>query len=378
MMRKRQYDYLIVGSGLFGATFAYMARQSGKSCLVIDSRPHTGGNVYCTEVEGITVHSYGPHVFHTSDKTVWDFVCGFVNFNSFRLCPLANYHGEIFNLPFNMNTFRQMWNSVTPEEANAVIERQRFRGVVTNLEEQALSMVGEDVYRKLISGYTEKQWGRSCCELPPFIIRRLPVRLVYDNSYFDDPYQGVPVDGYNTLVDKLLEGIETRTSVNFFEGLYRCWRDVAHELVYTGKIDDYFHRCLGRLAYRSLRFETQVASIPNSQGVAIMNFTDRETPYTRIIEHKHFVCFGNDVYANPKTVITREYPDCYADGKEAYYPINDGTNNTIYRNYMELAKGERNVIFGGRLAEYAYYDMDKTIASALAAWEKSSVVREYT
>ena len=369
MKKLEKYDYLIVGSGLFGATFARLARDAGKTCLVIDRRSHAGGNVRCERVENIEVHSYGPHIFHTNDREVWNFVNRFVSFNRFTLSPIANYRGELYNLPFNMNTFHRMWGVNTPEEALMMIEEQRYKGEVTNLEEQALSLLGKDIYEKLIRGYTEKQWGRACRELPSFIIRRLPVRLTYDNNYFNDPYQGIPIGGYNQLVDGLLEGCEVRTDTDFFDGLHENWRDIADKLVYTGKIDDFYGCRYGKLQYRSLRFETEVLDTPNYQGVALMNFTDAETPYTRIIEHKHFEAFGDEVYANPKTVITREYPMEYVPGKsEPYYPINDERNTLLYQEYRELAAKERDVIFGGRLAEYRYYNMDQVIARAMEVW----------
>ena len=371
----QKYDYLLVGSGLFGATFAHLAHQQGKTCLVIDRRSHIGGNVYCKKVEDINVHQYGPHIFHTKNKEVWDFVSQFVSFNRFTLNTMANYKGELYNLPFNMNTFHQMWGVNTPAEAREMMESQRYKGEVSNLEKQALSLVGKDIYEKLIKGYTEKQWGRDCKDLPSFIIRRLPVRLTYDNNYFNDPYQGIPVGGYNTLVEALLEGSEVRTDCDFFgSGLRNEWRNIADMLVYTGKIDDFYDCRFGRLEYRSLRFETEVMDMPNNQGMALMNFTDRETPYTRIIEHKHFEVFGDAVYDNPKTVITREYPMEYNPSKgEPYYPVNDERNTKLYARYRELAEQERDVIFGGRLAEYKYYDMDQVIASAMLAFNNFSV-----
>lgn len=369
MKKLDKYDYLIVGSGLYGATFARLAREAGKACLVIDRRSHVGGNVHCERVENINVHGYGPHIFHTRDKKVWSFINRFTSFNRFTLCTIANYHGELYNLPFNMNTFHQMWNVNTPEEALAKIEIQRYKGKITNLEEQALSLVGMDIYKKLIRGYTEKQWGRACRELPSFIIRRIPVRLTYDNNYFNDPYQGIPIGGYNKLMEGLLEGCDVRTDTDFFDGLYENWRDIADKLLYTGKIDDFYGCRYGRLQYRSLRFETEVLDHPNDQGVAIMNFTDTTTPYTRIIEHKHFETFGDEMYDNPKTVITREYPINYVPSKsEPYYPINDERNSQLYGRYRKLAARERDVIFGGRLAEYRYYNMDQVMARAMEAW----------
>lgn len=367
------YDYLIVGSGLFGATFARLATDSGKRCLVIDKRPHTGGNVYCKKVEGINVHQYGPHVFHTSDRKVWEFVNRFVAFNRFTLMTMANYKGQLYNLPFNMNTFYSMWGVKTPQEAHAKIEMQRgnVRGT-TNLEEQAISLVGRDLYEILIKGYTEKQWGRPCIELPSFIIRRLPIRFTYDNNYFNDAYQGIPIGGYVVLIKKLLEGIDVKTGVDFFNGLEYEWMSIAKELVFTGKLDDFYHKRYGELQYRSLKFEHEIIETPNYQGIAIMNYTDCETPYTRIVEHKHFEMMGYDVYKNPVTVVSREYPQIYNPESEAYYPINDTKNNTRYEKYQKLAKMEKYVIFGGRLADYKYYDMDDTIAQAIKCWEKQN------
>ena len=365
------YDYLIVGSGLFGATFAYQAKKAGKSCLVIDKRPHLGGNVFCEQVKGIHVHTYGAHIFHTSNKEVWDFVNGLVPFNRFTNSPVANYKGELYNLPFNMNTFRQMWGVRTPEEAAARIDEQigDWRLKIgnrepQNLEEQALMLVGRDIYEKLIKGYTEKQWGRPCTELPAFIIRRLPLRFVYDNNYFDDPYQGIPEGGYNALIEKLLEGIYTRVNCDFF-----AHRDeltaLVDTVIYTGPIDQFYDYRFGKLQYRTVRFETETLDTPNYQGNAVINYTDRETPFTRIIEHKHFEAFGSAVYDNPKTVISREYSTEWQPGMEPYYPINDARNTDLYRQYKALADKEKNVLFGGRLAEYKYYDMAPTIEQAL-------------
>ena len=364
---QQKYDYLIVGSGLFGATFAFLARQAGKSCLVIDKRSHIGGNVYCENIEGINVHKYGPHIFHTKSREVWDFVNQFVDFNRFTLNTIANFRGELYNLPFNMNTFHQMWGVNTPVEAMEIIRNQRFDGEVTNLEEQAISLVGKDIFEKLVKGYTEKQWGRDCKDLPSFIIRRLPVRLTYDNNYFNDPYQGIPIGGYNRLVDALLEGCEVRMNCDFFDsGLSKEWCNIADKLVYTGKIDDFYDCCFGALEYRSLRFETETLDMPNYQGVALMNFTDRETPFTRIIEHKHFEKFGDEVYAHSKTIITREYPMTYVPNQgEPYYPVNDERNSIIYAKYQKLSSAEKNVIFGGRLADYTYYNMDQVIERAM-------------
>lgn len=368
-MRSLKYDYLIVGSGLFGATFARLATDRGKRCLVVDKRPHLGGNVHCEEMHGIQVHWYGPHIFHTSNREVWEFVNRFVQFNRFTLNPKANYKGEIYSLPFNLNTFHEMWKTVTPTEVMEQIETQRYRGEIHNLEEQAQSLVGYDVYERLVKGYTEKQWGRPCRELPAFIIRRLPVRMTYDNNYFNDTYQGIPIGGYNPLIEGLLQGCDIRKGVDFFSGLDREWRNIADKLVYTGRIDEFYRYRHGRLQYRSLRFEHETVECPNYQGVALMNYTDRETPFTRIIEHKHFETFGEAVYDNPRTVITREYPVEQADRNEAYYPINDERNNTIYQAYRQLAEREQDILFGGRLAEYRYYDMDGVIASAMRGVE---------
>lgn len=365
----KPYDYLIVGSGLFGATFARLATDRRKRCLVIDKRPHLGGNVRCEEVHGIQVHWYGPHIFHTSNREVWEFVNRFVQFNRFTLMTVANNQGKLYNLPFNMNTFYRMWGTTTPAEAMERIEAQRYRGEVHNLEEQALALVGRDIYERLVKGYTEKQWGRPCRELPAFIIRRLPVRMTYDNNYFNDTYQGIPIGGYNPLIEGLLQGCDIRKGVDFFSGLDREWRSIADKLVYTGRIDEFYRYRHGRLQYRSLRFEHETVECPNYQGVALMNYTDRETPFTRIIEHKHFETFGEAVYDNPRTVITREYPVEQADGNEAYYPINDERNNAIYQAYRQLAEREQDILFGGRLAEYRYYDMDGVIASAMRGVE---------
>ena len=367
----REYDYLIVGSGLFGATFAYKAKQAGKKCLVIDKRAHLGGNVFCDSIEGIHVHTYGAHIFHTSDKEVWDFVNSLVPFNRYTNCPVANYKGELYNLPFNMNTFYRMWGVRTPEEAKAKIEEQRAEVAAKlngrepqNLEEQALLLVGKDIYEKLIKGYTEKQWGRPCTELPAFIIRRLPLRFVYDNNYFNDPYQGIPIGGYNALIEKLLEGSDIRVNCDFFAHREEL-EALAETIVYTGPIDQFYNYRFGQLQYRTVRFETEVLDTPNHQGNAVINYTDRETPYTRIIEHKHFESFGQAVYDNPKTVVSREYSTEWTPGMEPYYPVNDDRNSALYAQYKALAEKETNVLFGGRLAEYKYYDMAPTIEQAL-------------
>lgn len=373
---KNRYDYLIVGSGLFGATFAYKAKQAGKKCLVIDKRPQLGGNVYCEEIEGINVHKYGAHIFHTSNKEVWDFVNSIVEFNRYTNSPVANYKGRLFNLPFNMNTFYQMWGVVTPEEALAKIEEQkaealnrmRDEGIVEprNLEEQALTLIGKDIYEKLIKEYTEKQWGRSCTDLPAFIIKRLPIRMVYDNNYFSDNYQGIPIGGYNKLIDGLLAGVDSKTGVDFFHSEYRNWHEYADKLVYTGPLDEYFGYSLGKLDWRTVSFKTRIENMSNYQGNAVINYTSHEAPYTRVIEHKHFEMFGQDVYKCPKTVVSEEYSTEYKYGMEPYYPVNDERNNHLAEQYRALAAGEKNVIFGGRLAEYKYYDMAPVIEKALS------------
>lgn len=362
----KQYDYLIVGSGLFGATFAYFARKQGKKCLVIDKRPHLGGNVYCENIEGINVHKYGAHIFHTSNKEVWDFVNSIVEFNRYTNSPVANYKGRLYNLPFNMNTFYQMWGVVTPEEAQAKIDEQRVEAMARmqadgvseprNLEEQAQVLIGKDIYERLIKGYTEKQWGRKCADLPAFIIKRLPVRLVFDNNYFNDKYQGIPIGGYNKLIDGLLYGIETKTGADFFNDR-TYWESLADKIVFTGKIDEFYGYCFGKLNYRTVRFEQETLDTPNYQGNAVVNYTERNVPYTRIIEHKHFEMFGQEVYNCPKTVISKEYSTEWHDGMEPYYPVNDAANTALYAKYKELADSETDVIFGGRLAEYKYYDM---------------------
>lgn len=366
--------YLIVGSGLFGAVFAYQAHKAGKRCLVIDRRPHLGGNIYCEKVEGVNVHRYGAHIFHTSNKQVWEFVNSIVEFNRYTNSPVARYRDELYNLPFNMNTFNRMWGVKTPDEAVAKIEEQKAEAVAKmnaegvteprNLEEQALMLVGKDIYERLIKGYTEKQWGRDCRDLPASIIRRLPVRLVFDNNYFNDPYQGIPIGGYNLLIERLLEGIETRVGVEFAT-LRDHWREMAGKLVYTGPIDEYFDYCYGNLQYRTVKFETEVLDTPNYQGNAVVNYTERDVPYTRVIEHKHFEMFGKEVYDVSKTVVSREYSTEWKLGMEPYYPVNDDKNSALYQLYRNLAEKEEGVIFGGRLAEYKYYDMDKVIEQAL-------------
>lgn len=357
----KRYDYLIVGSGLFGAVFAHEAKEHGKRCLVLERRSYKGGNIYCENRDGINIHAYGGHIFHTSNKEIWDYASQFVEFNNYINSPVANYKGELYNLPFNMNTFHEMWGVITPQQAADKIAEQR--AVITheprNLEEQAISLVGTDIYEKLIKGYTEKQWGRPCTELPAFIIRRLPVRYTYDNNYFNDRYQGVPVGGYNVLVDGLLEGIEVKTDIDYLKDRQH-WNSFADRIIYTGAIDEYFDYCYGELEYRGLRFELERHEISNYQGVAAVNYTDREIPYTRIIEHKHFE-FG----IQPVTYITKEYPASWKRGEEAYYPVNDKKNQDLYQKYAERARDEESVIFGGRLGEYKYYDMDKVIASAL-------------
>lgn len=356
------YDYLIVGSGLFGSVFAHEMHKKGKSCLVLERRPHVGGNIYCENKDGINIHTYGAHIFHTSNKKVWDYVNQFVEFNNYVNSPVANYKGELYNLPFNMNTFTKMWGVVTPKEAAEKIAQQRAEAGITdpkNLEEQAISLIGTDIYTKLIKGYTEKQWGRSCKELPAFIIKRLPVRYTFDNNYFNDRYQGIPVGGYNKLIEGLLAGIEVRTGVDYLKHRDE-YKGMAKRIVYTGPIDEYFGYKLGTLEYRGLRFETERLEEENHQGVAVMNYTDRETPWTRIIEHKHFE-FGTQ----PVTYVTKEYPADWQPGEEAYYPVNNARNQSLYEQYAALAQNEQNVIFGGRLAEYKYYDMDDVVESAL-------------
>lgn len=357
-------DYLIVGSGLFGATFAHLATMHGKKCLVIDKRPHLGGNVYCENIEGINVHKYGAHIFHTNNKEVWDFVNSIVEFNRYTNSPVANYKGKLYNLPFNMNTFYQMWGVTTPAEAQAKIDEQKAEAIAAlngrepqNLEEQALTLVGKDIFYTLIKEYTEKQWGRKCTELPAFIIKRLPVRMVFDNNYFNDKYQGIPIGGYNKLIEGLLEGVECKTDIDFFKSKYKDWRKYADKLVYTGAIDEFYDYKYGKLDWRTVAFKTRVEDTPNYQGNAVVNYTSHAEPYTRIIEHKHFEMFGQDVYNYPKTVVSEEFSTEYKDGMEPYYPVNDERNNTLADQYRILAAQEKNVIFGGRLAEYKYYDM---------------------
>ena len=372
-----KYDYLIVGAGLFGSVFAHCATKHGERCLVIDKRPHLGGNLFCDKVEGINVHKYGPHIFHTSNKEVWNFVNSIVEFNRFTESPVAFYKGKAYNLPFNMNTFSQMWGVLTPDEAQQKIAEQRkeMEGKTpTNLEEQAISLVGRDIYERLIKGYTEKQWGRKCTELPPFIIKRLPVRFVYDNNYFNDSYQGVPIGGYNKLIDGLLKGCDTMVNVDFFEERKRSNSQFSilnsqfDQIVFTGKIDEFYDYQFGKLEYRTVRFEHEILNTPNYQGLAQINYTDAAIPYTRIIEHKHFESFAADVEKNPKTVISREYSVEWEEGMEPYYPINDDKNHAILEKYQELAQKESSVIFGGRLAEYKYYDMAPIVEKVLNMW----------
>lgn len=363
----RQYDYLIVGAGLFGATFAHQAIKQGRKCLVIDKRNHLGGNLYCEKMEGINVHKYGAHIFHTSNKEVWDFVNSIVPFNRYTNSPIANFHDKLYSLPFNMNTFYQMWGVTTPEEAKAKIEEQKAEALAKmekegileprNLEEQGLCLVGKDIYETLIKEYTEKQWGRKCCDLPAFIIKRVPVRFIFDNNYFDDSYQGVPIGGYNKLIYGLLEGADCEIDTDFFESKYHDWRRYAKRLVYTGPLDAYFGFCYGKLDWRTVRFRTRVVNTPNYQGNAVVNYTSHDKPYTRIIEHKHFEMFGRMIYDCPNTVISEEYSAEYKEGMEQYYPVNNERNNQLAEKYRVLASAERDVLFGGRLAEYKYYDM---------------------
>ena len=386
---EKQYDYLIVGAGIYGATFACMAHRQGKRCLVIDKRNHLGGNIYCENIEGINVHKYGAHIFHTSNKKVWDFVNSIVEFNRYTNSPIANYKGKQYNLPFNMNTFYQMWGVLTPAEAQAKIEEQRQEALAKmkadgvteprNLEEQAQLLIGKDIYEILIKGYTEKQWGRKCSELPAFIIKRLPVRFVHDNNYFNDRFQGIPIGGFNKLIDGLLEGVDVLTNVNFFDcnrqydeklGIYNVQSKVFNvqcpKILYTGKLDEYFDYCFGKLEYRTVRFEEEILDMPNYQGNAVMNFTDAEVPYTRIIEHKHFEMFGDEVYKCPKTVISREYSAEWKDGMEPFYSVNDEKNMSLYQQYLDIANQEPNLILGGHLAEYKYYDIAPIIEKVMS------------
>lgn len=376
MIRKFQaksnhYDYLIIGSGLYGATFAYFAHKAGKKCLVIDKRVHIGGNIYCENIDEIHVHKYGAHIFHTSNKKVWDFVSQFAAFNRYTNSPVANYHGKLFNLPFNMNTFYKMWGVTTPAEAQAKIEAQKAASGITepkNLEEQAISLVGRDIYETLVKEYTEKQWGRKCTELPAFIIKRLPVRFTFDNNYFNDAYQGIPIGGYNKIIEGLLSGIETKTNVDFFEHRAELEK-IADKIVFTGKIDEFFGYRFGKLEYRTVRFESEELDVQNYQGNAVVNYTSHDEPFTRIIEHKHFE-HENPSYSQNKTVISKEYSTEWKDGLEPFYPVNDEKNVELYKKYKSLADSESNVIFGGRLAEYKYYDMDDVIAKAMDDAEK--------
>ena len=367
-----KYDYLIVGSGLYGSMCAYRATQAGKRCLVLDKRNHVGGNLYCENVEGIHVHKYGAHIFHTSNKAVWDFVNGLVEFNRYTNSPVANYQGELYNLPFNMNTFNRMWGVVTPAEAQAKIDEQRADALAAlagrepaNLEEQALLLVGRDIYERLIKGYTEKQWGRPCKELPAFIIKRLPVRLIFDNNYFNDRYQGIPMGGYNVLIEKLLAGSDVELGVDYLADKSR-WDVMGKKVIFTGSVDAYFNYCLGHLEYRTVRFETEVLDESNYQGNAVVNYTAAAVPYTRVIEHKHFEMFGEEVYRCKKTVVSREYSTEWQLGMEPYYPVNDDRNSALYARYKELTDKEEHVIFGGRLAEYKYYDMAPIVEKVLS------------
>lgn len=362
----KKYDYVLVGAGLYSGVIAYLAGQAGKSCLVLERRDHTGGNIYCEEIEGIHVHKYGAHIFHTSNKEVWQFVNSLAEFNRYTNSPIANYKGEIYNMPFNMNTFSKMWGIRTPEEAKTIIEEQRkaVLGEPKNLEEQAIKLVGKDIYEKLVKGYTEKQWGRDCSELPSFIIKRLPVRFTYDNNYFNDLYQGIPMGGYNVIIDKMLDGIEVELGTDYLANKDK-YENIADKIIFTGPIDEFYDYCFGPLEYRSVRFETEELPVENYQGNAVINYTDEETPYTRIIEHKHFE-FGTQ----PTTVISKEYSAEWKVGDEPYYPVNNDKNAALYQKYLDKSKEENKVIFGGRLGEYKYYDMDKVIESALNFVEK--------
>lgn len=377
-MKTKEYDYLIVGAGLTGSMYAHKLAERGNKCLVIDKRPMMGGNLYCENIEGINVHNYGAHIFHTSNKKVWQFVNSFVEFNRYTNSPVASYKGELYNLPFNMNTFYQMWKAKTPQEAKEKLEQQRTKVLQTmkekgitepqNLEQQARLLIGDDIFEKLIKGYTEKQWGRECKDLPAFIIKRLPVRFVFDNNYFNDNYQGIPIGGYNKLIEALLYKTEVRTNTNFFDNR-EYFSDIANKIIFTGKVDEYFDYRFGKLEYRSVRFETEIKNTPNYQGNAVVNYTDRETPYTRIIEHKHFESFGEEIYKNNKTVISKEYSEEWREDIEPYYPINNDRNNKIYLQYKTLAKQKENVIFAGRLAEYKYYDMAPIVEKVLNEFE---------
>lgn len=374
MKGMEQFDYLIVGAGLFGAVFAYRAKQIGKKCLVIDKRPHLGGNIYCENIEGINVHKYGAHIFHTSNKKVWDFVNSIVEFNRYTNSPVANYKGKLYNLPFNMNTFYQMWGITSPSEAIKKIEQQKKEAInkiladgvsePRNLEEQAICLIGKDIYEKLIKGYTEKQWGRKCTDLPAFIIKRLPVRFIFDNNYFNDKYQGIPIGGYNKLIEGLLKDTQTQTSVDFFKNKDYFFKR-AKKIIFTGKIDEYYNYQFGKLEYRTVRFEEEIHHCSNYQGNAVINYTEKEIPYTRIIEHKHFELFGEEINNYPKTVISKEYSMEWQEGMEPYYPVNDLKNNHLYNQYKKLAEKEKDIIFGGRLAEYKYYDMAPIIEKVL-------------
>ena len=376
---EKKYDYLIVGAGIYGATFACMAHRQGKKCLVIDKRNHLGGNIYCENIEGINVHKYGAHIFHTSNKKVWDFANSIVEFNRYTNSPIANYKGKQYNLPFNMNTFYQMWGVLTPAEAQAKIEEQRQEALERmkadgvseprNLEEQAQLLIGKDIYEILIKGYTEKQWGRKCSELPAFIIKRLPVRFVHDNNYFNDRFQGIPIGGFNKLIDGLLEGVEVKLNADFFDDRQH-WESIADKILYTGKLDEYYDYQLGKLEYRTVRFEEEILDMPNYQGNAVMNFTDAEVPYTRIIEHKHFEMFGDEVYKCPKTVISREYSSEWKDGMEPFYSVNDERNMSLYQQYKALANQEPNLILGGHLAEYKYYDMAPIMEKVMGLFDE--------
>lgn len=371
-----RYDYLIVGSGLFGATFAYRVHQAGKRCLVIDKRSHLGGNIYCENIEGINVHKYGAHIFHTSNKEVWDFVNAIVPFNRYTNSPVANYKGKLYNLPFNMNTFYQMWGVLTPEQAKAKIDEQKKEALAMlygrepqNLEEQALTLVGKDIFEKLIKDYSEKQWGRKCSDLPAFIIKRLPVRLVFDNNYFNDKYQGIPIGGYNKLIEGLLDGVECITSVDFFNSKYKNWKEYADRLVFCGPIDEFFGFKYGKLHWRTVTFKTRIENTPNYQGNAVVNYTSHDVPFTRVIEHKHFEMFGEDIYNCPMTVVSEEYSTEYTEGMEPYYPVNDDRNNVLADKYRALTFQVKDIIFGGRLAEYRYYDMAPTVERVLQMTE---------